>query len=354
MTPRFGLVCIVKDEARRIDAFLASARRYCGAATIVDTGSTDGTLERVREIWPEAQVEEVAWDGFGPSRSRSLTLAWGTADWLLALDADMTIDIDPAWEPDPAVDAYTVAMGNDAAFTWRLPLVLRGDVAWKSVGRCHAYTARADGAPMRQEPTDAVQVRYQHKSNAAKAAWQLDLLLRDLAERPDDPRTVFYLAQTHRELGHTAEARDLYLRRAQMGGYEPERWYAMYRAALLADWPCRAGEMLAAWDARPDRMEPVAALLRDLNARSMHRSAWAIAESARMGLPTDDLFVHRDAWPQVLAEMAIAGWHTGHRERAATLARLALDDPYLTPQWREATQRNLVLEAATPGGSAQK
>lgn len=342
----FGLVAIVKDERANLPAFLASAQRYCTTATIVDTGSTDGTPDLAGELWPGARVLSVEWDGFGPARTAAFTAAHGAADWLLALDADMTVEIDEGWEPDPGVDAYAVSMGNGGAFTWRLPLVLNGSVTFASIGRCHEYTARADGRDMRVVPTDAVRVRYPDRSSPAKTEWQLELLRRDLAERPDDPRTIFYIAQTLRDAGRPLEARHLYLRRAGMGGWEPERWYAQYRAALLTDWPARAGELLAAWEARPTRLEPVVALLRDLNSRSMHRSAWALAESAWTGTPpADDLFVDRSAWPQVLAEMGIAGWYTGRRDWSKRIGRMALDSADLSPAWRAATERNVELAA---------
>ena len=137
---RWGLVAIVKDESERIGDFLVKVP--CDVATIVDTGSTDDTRSICELIYP-GSTSVVEWDGFGPARSVAFARAHGTADWLLALDADMTVEVDPDWEPDPAVDAYGVAMGNGGAFRWRLPLVLTAIMLPYMLFICLTATASA-------------------------------------------------------------------------------------------------------------------------------------------------------------------------------------------------------------------
>src|SRR5690606_30493219 len=77
---------------------------------------------------------------------------------------------------------------------------------------------------------------------------------------PDDPRTVFYLAQSHRDAGNLDEARALYLRRAEMGGWAEEIYVARLEAARClrrsgAPWPEVQAELLDAWSTRPHRGE---------------------------------------------------------------------------------------------------
>jgi hypothetical protein len=334
---------IVKNEEKSLPATLASARPYLDYWFIADTGSTDATKAVIREALADipGELVDVEWDGFGPARSVAFAGASGHAPWVLAIDADMTVEVDEGWEPDPAVDAYTVAMG-DASCAYRVPYVLNGSVRFVSIGSTHEYTARADGRPMRTEPTDAVRIT--HHANGSSRPVKFE---RDLAADPNNARVVFYLANTLRDLGRLVEARHLYLRRADMGGWEEESAYAAYQAALLAPPAERAGALLAAWERRPERLEPLAAALRDLNERSMYRTAWALAETAWSGRPpADGLFVDRTAWPQVLAEMSIAGWYIGRRDWSERIARLALADPDLTPAWRAAVERNLALVAA--------
>jgi hypothetical protein len=336
-----GLVAIVKDEADRIDAFIQSAMAVCSSAVIVDTGSTDGTremLDAAERADPRIAVHDCAWQDFGYNRSVALALARGTADWLLALDADMTVEVDPGFDPDPALDAYTVRMGS-GSFEYRLPLLLRGDLPWRSVGAVHEYTCLPD-RQYTSRPTDAVRVAYPERSSPAKSAWHAKLLEAELARDPDNARTVFYLAQTCRDMGRDDDARELYLRRAQMGGYAEEAFYAAYRAALLAPWPQRAEELLRAWEGRPARLEPLHALLTDLNSRGLHQAAYALS-GVPLDPPGDSLFVHREAWDWGIAfERAIAAWWTGHREEAAILNTGLLARPDLPQPIRAAVERN--------------
>ena len=84
----YGVVAIARtlDEARPM---LTAAQKYATLATVVVNGdvgnaSSDGLVT----------VVERPWVNFGHNRSEAFALARGTADWLLALDADMTVEIE--------------------------------------------------------------------------------------------------------------------------------------------------------------------------------------------------------------------------------------------------------------------
>lgn len=334
---RVGLVAIVKDEAPRLPAMLRSAYPHLASWTIADTGSTDGTPLVVEDELAgiPGRLYRDPWVNFGANRSLVLGRARGTADWLLCLDADMTVSIDAAFEPDPEVDAYMIDMG-DPDMGCRLPLLLRGDLPWESRGVVHEYTCMTDGSIGRRVPTDAVRVTYEDRSSPEKTAWHISLLRQHLAEHPDDPRTTFYLAQALRFAGDP-EAWGLYMRRANMGGYEEERWYAQYRAACLTGTP---ESLLAAWEARPQRLEPLHDALRILNGRGLHHAAYRLAS-----LPcepcTDELFVHRAPWEWGIAfERSVAAWWVGEREEARRLNAELLANPHLPAEYRASVIAN--------------
>lgn len=291
-----GLVAIVKDEAPRIGRMLESAAPYLTAATIVDTGSADETPAIVQSFgW---QSVSRPWVDFGTNRSEALELALGTADWLIALDADMTIRIDPGFEPDPDVDAYMVELPS-ADGAYRLPLLLRGDRRWRSVGACHEYTILAEGSLGRREVTDAVHVGHDPGPRPGKLERDRGLLRAELERDPANVRATYYLAQTHRNLGDRAIARELYLRRAAMGGWEEERWHAQYQAALLTEpWGDRLPALLAAWEARPARLEPLYHAITGLRERGCSRAAAAL-QPADLTPPADILFVERWIWDEL-------------------------------------------------------
>ena len=76
---------IVKNEANIISKNLEQAAHYIDELIIVDTGSTDNTLEIVKKYG--AKVKEIAWKhDFATARNEAISLA--TQDWILILDAD--------------------------------------------------------------------------------------------------------------------------------------------------------------------------------------------------------------------------------------------------------------------------
>lgn len=291
----YGLVMIVKDEAERIGACLDSVRQHIGWWTIIDTGSTDGTQDIIREALDgiPGELFEEPFENFGSARSRAFAAAQGHADWLLASDADMTWEIDVP-SLDPGVDAFLIEMG-DERFSNRLPLVLRGDLPWVSVGEVHEYTALAGGGLGRRVKTDAIRIRQPGATwSEEKARWHLSLLAPGVAA--GDPRAVFYAAQTHRDLGERTEARELYERRVEMGGWDEERFVAAYQAATLEDdWRVRVLRLLGAWELRPSRLEPLYDAVHALNNNEAFRTAYQLA-SIPIPPITDTLFVYPKVW----------------------------------------------------------
>jgi glycosyltransferase involved in cell wall biosynthesis len=341
----YGIVAIVKDEA----ASLGNIQRWMDRVppetwTISDTGSRDGTAALL-EGWGVA-VRRDEWINFGHNRSLALARARGTADWLLTLDADMTFEIDADFEPDLAVDAYMIQMGT-GDFTYRLPLLLRGDLPWESRGAVHEFTM-LPGRDYVSAATDKVRVTMQgpDRSSREKTLWQAGMLEAELAEQPGNARSIFYLAQTYRELGDP-RALALYERRTKMGGWVEEAFYARYRhALLLPTWPARMLALIATWESRPGRLEPVYELARELNYRGLHQAAYRFA-SVEVE-PTDDiLFVHRSIWDWGMSfERSIAAWWLAHWDEFDRLTEELLGNPRLPDNIRAQVIANSEMERA--------
>lgn len=322
----YGAVLIVRNEEASIGRCLASAvAAGVSPITVVDTGSTDRTME-IAASFDRVVLHERTWRDFGHNRSEAFALARGTADWIIALDADFTVEIDPDFEPDPALDAYLLKM-TLGQWDYRLPLLLQGDLPWVSRGAVHEYTALPDRDYV-SAPTDQVRITNHGQQNSSfdRSRWHAQMLEAELAEQPDNARTVFYLAQTYRDLGETEKARRLYGRRLDMVGFEEEAFESAYALAqMTAEWPARLAALLAAWNRRPWRLEPLHDAVRGLNELGQHQVAYTLARWSRWRpeMPDDRLFLHRDVWAWGLDfERSIAEWWAGDRAEA----RRQMDD----------------------------
>lgn len=86
---RLSLAMIVKNEAANLPHCLDSVKGLVDEVVVLDTGSTDGTVELARS--QGARVEAFDWVG-DFSAARNVALAHCTGDWILVLDADEAID----------------------------------------------------------------------------------------------------------------------------------------------------------------------------------------------------------------------------------------------------------------------
>lgn len=87
--PLISLCMMVRNEARFLERCLASAEGIAGQRVVVDTGSTDATVQIATEAG--AEVHYWPWrDDF--SLARNHTLSHATGQWILILDGDEVLD----------------------------------------------------------------------------------------------------------------------------------------------------------------------------------------------------------------------------------------------------------------------
>ena len=114
--PRLSVCLIAKNEEQFLAQCLKSVRGIASQIIVVDTGSTDRTVEIAKEFG--AEIYLFAWcDDFAAARNAALEHA--TGDWILVLDADEEL---PA-----AQHAKLLAdLKKSDALAFRLPLVNAG------------------------------------------------------------------------------------------------------------------------------------------------------------------------------------------------------------------------------------
>ncbi len=83
--PTLSVILITRNEEANLDDCLASLEGIAQQIVVVDTSSTDRTLE-IAKSYGATVAHPSDWPGFGPQKNRALDLA--TGDWVLSLDAD--------------------------------------------------------------------------------------------------------------------------------------------------------------------------------------------------------------------------------------------------------------------------
>jgi glycosyltransferase involved in cell wall biosynthesis len=289
-----GLAMLVKDGEQTLPATLETVLPLIDAWTIIDTGSTDRSPAIIRDTLKDKPGRLLRRDfkGFGPSRTELLSEARGAADYTLMVDADHTITVTGDRPAALTADAYLVRIRSQAD-GWRLPLLTKNSHPFEYRGAAHAYLATDE--PHVGEDTDWLTIHGGAGATREKLERDLGLLQAEFLAHPDDTRTVFYLAQTHRDLDHHEQAIFFYRLRASMtGGFEEEAHWARYQLGCLlsehVSFAEGADELLRAWRERPTRIEAL---------RALANAANAVADKA--ALPNDGLFVRIDAYRKAAA-----------------------------------------------------
>ncbi|MCP4268484.1 MAG: glycosyltransferase [Candidatus Brocadiaceae bacterium] len=93
-----SLCMIVKDEEKLLPTCLESIRNHVDEIIVVDTGSTDRTVEIATAY--NARTYYHPWEN-SFSKARNFSLKYATCDWILILDADEEIDENDATRLKP-------------------------------------------------------------------------------------------------------------------------------------------------------------------------------------------------------------------------------------------------------------
>ncbi|MET7713058.1 glycosyltransferase [Streptomyces sp. NPDC005407] len=350
MKPSICLCMIVKNESKVIERCLASVRDLVSTWVISDTGSTDGTQQLIRTALDgiPGELHEEPWVNFGHNRSLNIEHARGKADYLLLLDADLVIRRDG---PLPRLTADSYMLRHEGATEYRIKRLVRGDIAWRYEGVTHEYIT-ADQQHS-QKNLDALVIEDFADGGSRHDKFERDarLLGAELERDPANSRTVFYLAQTMRDMGNDDEAITLYERRAEMGGWPEEVYYALLQVGILRagsdDWPGAMDAFSRAWESRPQRLEACYELAARLRKLGRYRLAHSIV---RAGLgqrqPADLLFVQPWVYRWgLLFEFSITAYWVGDFTASLQACDRLLAMPDVPDAYREQTRANRTFAA---------
>lgn len=279
---------IVKNESKIIhrcfDSTLFNGRPIISGISIVDTGSTDKTMDLIREWAHRHQVKlhltELPFKNFGINRTHSMMeakKAFPNSDYLLLIDADMILEFYPEdWEFELTLLKSKVFAGislfqYNSTIEYANMRLVRTDMPWICIMPTHEYYAVDKDEWLKQQPEA---IRTDNSSEKVCQTWKeietihnfrqiekiyneqtrtrkmfslrindlgdggskADKFIRDIRllseelEVATDPgiiqRCRFYLGQSYKCLNKYLEAIEQYRIRATLGGFAEEVFYS--------------------------------------------------------------------------------------------------------------------------------
>ena len=213
---------IVKNEAENIARCLESIKSISDEIIVVDTGSTDNTVEIAKSYG--ARIYFYEWDN-NFSNARNFALEKATGDWIIFLDADEYFEENTPKELKNVLkhmvynkdyDAILCKMynieGSESKIISESPTirVFRGKSGIRYSGSIHEQPLK-NGNKLRIAHINDVSLiiyhtGYSYSLQPQKYSRNLELLNKRIEDNKIDNLTYYYMSGSHNQLGNAEEA----------------------------------------------------------------------------------------------------------------------------------------------------
>ncbi len=335
---------IVRDEEAVVERALRSAFGFADYFVVVDTGSIDGTISRVRETLAGRPHKLVTseWKGFAECRNDALILARQHGEYIAFLDADDYFVGNAKRVRAQLREARAwVCYAYQGWVRHAMTFAVHRDEPVRWSGDRHEFLVCADDTrSLAYRLLLDFSARYTHQGIRSRQTdtWSsdVDAIARDAKriEAADtstlSPRSIFYLARSLQAAGDLDAAMTAFSRRAAIRcGDEEERWYAELSATRILELqqPNQVLLMKKYADlilARPSRAEPYLDLARQLRLRGRFAEAETLAlQCCEMSISDDWVQVDTASYSiHAWDEVAVNRFHTARFDEATKLWRL--------------------------------
>ena len=202
---RVVVYAIAKNESDFVDRWMDSMSE-ADEVVVLDTGSQDDTVERLRRRGARVEQEVITPWRFDTARNRSLELVGEDADICVCTDLDEVFHpgwrgwLEEVWTPDAGQCAYRYTWsfkpdGSEDIVFWYEKIHARRGYRWvHPVHEVLVWTG--EGRRGDTVVADGVQLDHHPDPNKSRGQY-LELLEQSVEEDPEDDRNVHYLGREY-------------------------------------------------------------------------------------------------------------------------------------------------------------
>lgn len=252
--PHIAALIMMKNEEKRLHVTLESLIGNVDSIVAYDTGSTDNTLQILKDFSNKYKIplrlKEGVFVNFSESRNVSIDFAdsFNDIDFILLMDVNDELRGGDKLrkfaeqEMSSKNNAYLMCQHwysgtYDKYFNNRFIKARKG---WRYKGSVHEWLCKDNVTdPLVYKMGDDI-ILYQDRTkdddkSGKRFIKDKELLLIDYQKNPEEPRTLFYLAQTCACLSHREEAFYYYKLRSEVEGFQEEKFHAFLKCGVLSE-----------------------------------------------------------------------------------------------------------------------
>ena len=358
-----SLCMIVKDESHVITRCLNSVKPLIDYVLIVDTGSTDGTQDVIKNWLEEnnisGEVIDEPWKNFAYNRSFALSELRKREfiDYSLMIDADEILIFEDGFDANKFKSGlkhglYDVKT-DFGGFTYYRNSITSNKLESRYDGVVHEFLV-IDGEYTKGTAEGffnrPIQDSARNKSGN-KFAKDVLLLEEALSGEVSDwlrSRYTFYLAQSYRDSSDKVNSLKNYLKRAEQGFWNEEVYISLYTAGkLMQELNYPEYEFLQTWWRASDhatyRIEALYQIVKHCRIKNYFNQGYIAGKQAlNISVAKNSLFVETWIWDwAILDEFSICAYWVGDYQASKEACEKLLSEGKIPQQHYDRVKANL-------------
>ena len=239
---------IVKNGGDSLEKILTNNMSLIDRWTILDTGSTDNTIniiERVLYGKKKGKLYQEPFIDFKASRNRCLDLAGNNCKFTMMLDDTYMIEGDlrkflTEVRGDQFSDSLSLFIKSDDV-CYSSNRIIKSETGLRYIYRIHEVITPKNNknvmVPIKHAAIFDFRSDYMEERTMNRKLYDIELLFKELEDDPNDPRALYYLGQTYNLLKYYELAFEYYIKRVEhpVEGFFQERIDACFEAARMAN-----------------------------------------------------------------------------------------------------------------------
>lgn len=241
-----NILIMVKNAGDGFKTMLLSNIKFADEITILDTGSTDNTLNIINDVFSSCSIKHTLykkpWKNFRDSRNELFELAGNRCAFNIMLDDTYVISDDDNQlrnfltiaRSDDEADSYSIFIKDDFT-TYSSNRITKPDRKLKYQYLIHEIVESNKNFEIPSTIACVIDVHSEYmkdRTNNRKLE-DLKLLFDELAIEPNNPRNFYYIAETYLCLKDWENSLIYYEKRSNMGGFSEEVQDSLYKIAVI-------------------------------------------------------------------------------------------------------------------------